>query len=77
MKSAIVILFISALFVSGCANKYATKEAVYIPVKCDIQMPARPYPKDGQTTQQKIGEILIYTEELESGLNFCVNGENK
>lgn len=66
-----IILVIIAAFVLGGCSRYAQKEAVYIPAKCDIQMPAKPYPRDNQSTAQRVGEILIYTEQLESGLKFC------
>lgn len=70
------ILLLMAAFVMGGCTKYAQKEAVYIPTKCDIQMPAKPYPRDNQSTAQRVGEILIYTEQLESGLKFCTQETN-
>lgn len=72
MRVALIIA--SLLAFSGCARQYPTKEAVYIPTKCDIQMPQPPYPKDNQPMSERIGEILQYTELLEADLRFCTGG---
>ncbi|WP_455939714.1 hypothetical protein [Helicobacter fennelliae] len=64
-------LFIALGFFSGCVR--IVKEAVYVPTKCEINPPKMPIPTSDIIENQK--RVLIYTEELESGLNFCVKGE--
>lgn len=59
------------LILSGCIDKQA--QAVYIPTKCKIDMPKKPIQRD--STSQSVVEILQYSELLEKGLEFCVNGK--
>lgn len=69
MLGRLVLGIGAILALQACANK---KEAVYIPTKCDIQMPAKPYARDNQSTAQRVAEILQYTELLEADLSFCI-----
>ena len=61
-------LLVALVFlISGCTR--IVKEPVYIPQKCAITMPTRPYPTTRTTHNLK--NILIYTEQLERDLRFC------
>lgn len=57
------------IFLSGCATK---KELVYIPTKCDADMPQAPIYKRGHNEASAVVEILQYTEKLEKTLEFCI-----
>lgn len=65
----ILLIFIAAFLLSACVPK---ERIVHIPVKCDIEKPKRPTKVASEF--QNIKNILIYTESLESALDFCVNG---
>lgn len=65
----ILLIFIAAFLLSACAPK---ERIIHIPVKCDIEKPKRPTKVASEF--QNIKNILIYTESLESALDFCVNG---
>ena len=70
-KITLPLLAFMVLFGTGCTR--IVKEPVYIPQKCAITMPTRPYPTTSTTHNLK--NILIYTEQLERDLRFCTNGE--
>lgn len=65
----ILLALIPAFLLSACVPK---ERIVHIPVKCDIEKPKRPTKVASEF--QNIKNILIYTESLESALDFCVNG---
>ncbi|WP_104760556.1 hypothetical protein [Helicobacter cetorum] len=58
------------LALSGCYRVY---KPVYIPTKCEIEMPKRP-----ELTHTEIDKnleaLLVYTETLEKDLQFCIKG---
>lgn len=56
-----------ALFLTACAEK---TKLVYIPQKCKIEIRQRP--TQTNNTAKDLINILTYTEELESDLNFCI-----
>lgn len=78
---------IKALFFSiiifllvGCSSTISIPEKVYIPIKCNVDIPTRPTQvsnneKDYVGIVRDVQNILIYTETLESKLNFCVKGQ--
>lgn len=70
----IVLIFCLALFLCACAPKHIVYKEVKVPIKCDIPKREKP-PKHSNITLY-LKEILIYTELLESDLNFC-RGEAK
>lgn len=71
-------IFCSILIATGCSD-VTIPEKVYIPVKCNIKAPERPLPVATSDTDYKgmiedVKNIYIYTETLESSLNFCIEG---
>ncbi|RDU51259.1 hypothetical protein CQA49_09805 [Helicobacter sp. MIT 00-7814] len=72
MKIQLAPLFLIPFFISGCFTRIV-KEPVYIPTKCEISMPLRP--NFHSNTAQNVKDLLIYTQELENDLRFCINGE--
>ena len=65
------LLLALSLFATGCTR--VVKEPVYIPQKCAIDMPIRPTPHTD--TAINVRNVLIYTEQLERDLRFCIRGE--
>ena len=65
------LLLALSLFATGCTR--VVKEPVYIPQKCAIDMPLRPTPHTD--TAINVRNVLIYTEQLERDLRFCIRGE--
>lgn len=66
------LVFLVALMMAGCARlEYAP---VYIPTKCKIKK--REKPQQTKDITKDIKEILIYTEQIEKDLNFCIDGVN-
>lgn len=65
----ILLALIAAFLLSACVPK---ERIVHIPVKCDIEKPKRPTKVASEF--QNIKNIFIYTESLESALDFCING---
>lgn len=65
----VLLIFITAFLLSACMPK---ERIVHIPIKCDIEKPKRPTKVASEF--QNIKNILIYTESLESALDFCING---
>lgn len=71
-RNARFILVLTFLFaLSACADKQIV---VKIPIKCDI--PKRDKPAKQSNITQYLKDILIYTELLESDLNFCRGEHN-
>lgn len=74
MKFSLFIL-ISSFFV-GCAPYSVPKvqiKEVYIPSKCEIDMPQKP--SKSAEISKTMRDLMIYIEEMENALNFCVKGE--
>lgn len=67
-----ILLTIVLIILSGCASKNVVYEKVYIPTKCDIEMPTKPDLTNETFIPNKIKNMLIYTESLESALRFCI-----
>ena len=65
----IEMLIAMVFFGVGCTR--IVKEPVYIPTKCNVKPPNRPYPTTN--TMKNLKNILIYTENLERDLNFCID----
>ncbi|AFI05670.1 hypothetical protein [Helicobacter cetorum] len=63
---ALAILFI----LSGCYRVY---KPIYIPTKCEIEMPTRPTLSSTEISEN-MKALLIYTETLEKDLQFCIKG---
>lgn len=72
MKALIpVVTALFALLLSACAPRVIYKD-VYIPTKCRVLKPTRP-PKSLNTLDY-LKALLIYTEQLERDLDFCIEG---
>lgn len=63
------LLLIKILLFTACGVKYTP---VYIPQKCEIEIPKRPKMLQGNI--HNIRQILEYTERLEYNLKFCIEG---
>lgn len=70
LYNALLLVSITILS-TGCTR--VVKEPVYIPQKCAIDMPIRPTPHTD--TAINVRNVLIYTEQLERDLRFCIRGE--
>lgn len=58
----------------GCSPRVQTvHKEVKVPVKCDVNIPSKPKYQDNLT--QDLKEALIYSDNLEKILYFCVKGE--
>lgn len=69
--------FYMCLFYVSCAN--VVYRDVYVPTKCEIEMPSKPKYNEPQTLNdfnELLASELKYSEILESSLNFCIYGEN-
>ena len=66
---SIVLVF----FLVACSSKKVVYKDVYIPTKCDIEMPKKPT-FNGDILHD-IKEALKHSEMLEKSLNFCIKGE--
>ncbi|ANT43131.1 hypothetical protein JT081_07820 [Helicobacter pylori] len=65
------LLFLACVFgvsFNACAKKIIYRE-VKVPIKCDIEIPARP--SEHLETLEYLRALLIYTETLENDLKFC------
>ncbi|AFI03323.1 hypothetical protein [Helicobacter cetorum] len=58
------------LALSGCYRVY---KPVYIPTKCEIEMPKRPELAHTEI-DKNLEALLVYTETLEKDLEFCIKG---
>ena len=56
----------------GCAQRVIYKD-VYIPTKCDIDLPKNPVFSGDLLSD--LAKALEHSELLERDLKFCVNGE--
>lgn len=70
MKTTLICILLS-IFLVGCATKTEIKY-VYVPTKCEVDMPPRPTTSKYDAFYLK--EVLIYTEKLENIIEFCRNG---
>lgn len=68
----VVFLILPFLFCCGCFTKY---EPVYVPTKCEIEIPKRP--KQIRGNAYNVKQIIEYSEKLEYNLKFCIYGEIK
>lgn len=73
-----VFFFFLALFLFGCSAKEQAVykqniKEVYIPVRCSVEIPARPK-QTGSTVKDNIN-IISYTREVEQALKACIKGE--
>lgn len=73
-----VVFFFLSLFLFGCSAKEQVVykqdiKEVYIPVKCNIDMPVKPAPA-GDTVKDNIN-IIAYSKEVEQALKACIKGE--
>lgn len=68
------LIILALLAFVGCADPEIQYVEKMVPVKCEIEMPQEPqYSGD---IMQDLPNILIYTEVLESDLQFCITGES-
>ena len=71
------LFFFLALLLFGCSAKEQVVykqniKEVYIPVKCNIDMPVKPAPA-GDTVKDNIN-IVAYSKEVEQALKACIRG---
>lgn len=75
----VIIVYVSyivlVLMLQGCAKKQVVYKDVYIPIKCDIEIPKRPKLTGELVNDYK--NALQHSELLESDLIFCVKGDIK
>lgn len=64
-------VLISLIFM-GCAQVVVKEVPVPTPVKCQIELKPRPIQRC--ISPEYLREVLIYTEELERDLKFCIEG---
>ncbi|UOR37127.1 hypothetical protein MPF94_04055 [Helicobacter pylori] len=65
------LLFLACVFgvsLTACAKKVFYRE-VKVPIKCNIETPARP--SEHLEALEYLRALLIYTEMLENDLKFC------
>lgn len=65
--------FYLCITLSGCTRYIEKKVLVPVPVKC--QVPVRERPHSDKEDPEFLKKILIYVEQLENDINFCINGE--
>lgn len=71
MKLSFIILIIfTMLIMIGCSTKEVViTQEVYIPIKCDVEIPKKP----NQTSYvNSVIDIIEYAEKLEEVVNVCV-----
>lgn len=68
MLSKIIVGVFIVVILVGCATK---KELVYIPTKCEVDVPKAPKYTKGKSEDKAVVEILKYTEQLEKIVKFC------
>lgn len=80
LKRSNLLIFIGILFLfslSGCSAVkpiIVTKE-VFVPVKCEVEVPKRPTKVDSIT--RSVASIVEYTEKLEVIIDSCVADKNR
>lgn len=68
-----VILICCGIIVCGCSNRESVVvQEVYIPVKCNVEIPKKPLPS---SYVNDVIEIIEYAEKLEKIVEVCVKGE--
>lgn len=77
MNVLVVLLLLVVL--TGCSTEVRIPEKQYIPVKCKVDKVLPPVSKATDATDFKgiyenVINIQIYTESLESDLDFCIGG---
>lgn len=70
----IVCVLVIMFFTSCHKTAQIQIQEVYIPIKCDIEMPKRP--KKSHTLTQSLAQILKYTETLELALKTCTQANH-
>lgn len=64
------------MFLISCSAPIVTTQKVYIPIKCDIQMPIKQAIEPSDNFYQKARRIMkaevAYRMELEHSLKFCI-----
>lgn len=72
----LILLLVTIFVTAGCCSKpavvYKVKE-VYIPIRCDIEIPPLPAIKDKPVDTQAV-EIAKALEQHRRALQCCVNG---
>lgn len=73
-----ILFFFLTLLLFGCSAKEQVVykqniKEVYIPVRCKVEIPARPKPT-GDTVKDNIN-IISYSKEIEQALKACIKGE--
>lgn len=67
------------MFLIGCSTPMITTQKVYIPIKCDIQMPIKQAIEPSDNFYEKARRIMraeiVYRMELEHSLKFCIGEE--
>lgn len=70
-------LVLCSYCLSGCMVEKTSYQQNLIPIKCTIEVPRAPElskEKTLQSLRDNYVKILIYTEELEKSLHFCIKG---
>ncbi len=67
-----VVIFVVALVIfSGCTPKTITQyEQVYIPIKCDVNIPQKPNDTKDEVKNNLL--IINYVKQLEQALKRCM-----
>ncbi|WP_104747752.1 hypothetical protein [Helicobacter cetorum] len=65
--------FLSLLTLFALSGCYRVYKPVYIPTKCEIEMPTRPALSSTEISEN-MKALLVYTETLEKDLQFCIKG---
>lgn len=69
---SVFCIFYIATF-KGCADKRIVYKETYIPIKCDVEIPAKP--KLSGDLVSDYSKALQHSETLEKDLEFCVKGK--
>ncbi|WQX77907.1 hypothetical protein KVJ70_05770 [Helicobacter pylori] len=67
-NNLLFLAFVCSVSFTACAKKIIYHE-VKVPIKCDIELPARP--SEHLEALEYLRALLIYTEMLENDLKFC------
>lgn len=71
----ILMFSLLAFLLSGCSTKEViVTQDVYIPIKCDVDVPERPIQKE---YVNDVINIIEYVEKLETVVDVCVKKEDK
>ena len=60
-----------AVFLSACGQPQIVTKEVFIPQKCDIDMPAKPNYTKGDFSQN-LENYVRYSKQLENALSACI-----